>query len=102
MTARRQRSRTQGRFSAETIMNRPVCFLWLIALASSLILSNHAAPEPAPEKRLRVIVLGAHPDDPEFGCGGLIASASSGRWPRAREAFKFPISRRIAAKAIKP
>jgi len=54
-------------------MNRTVCFLWLIALAPSLILANPAAPEPASEKRLRVVVFGAHPDDPESGCGGLVA-----------------------------
>jgi WD40 repeat protein/LmbE family N-acetylglucosaminyl deacetylase len=31
------------------------------------------APAPAPARKLRVVVFGAHPDDPESGCGGLIA-----------------------------
>ena len=29
--------------------------------------------EAAPEKKLRIVVVGAHPDDPESGCGGTIA-----------------------------
>ena len=30
-------------------------------------------PKPVEKKKLRVVVFGAHPDDPESGCGGLIA-----------------------------
>jgi len=32
-----------------------------------------AGPKPA-AKKLRIVVFGGHPDDPESGCGGLIAS----------------------------
>jgi LmbE family N-acetylglucosaminyl deacetylase len=31
-----------------------------------------AGPKPDEKKKLRVVVFGAHPDDPESGCGGLI------------------------------
>jgi LmbE family N-acetylglucosaminyl deacetylase len=33
---------------------------------------------PAKGKKLRVVVFGAHPDDPESGCGGLIALLTRG------------------------
>jgi LmbE family N-acetylglucosaminyl deacetylase len=32
-----------------------------------------AAKEQSGEKRLKIVVFGGHPDDPESGCGGLIA-----------------------------
>jgi LmbE family N-acetylglucosaminyl deacetylase len=34
--------------------------------------------ETTQEKKLRVVVFGAHPDDPESGCGGLIALLTKG------------------------
>jgi len=32
-----------------------------------------AAPPPDPPRRLKVVVAGGHPGDPEYGCGGTIA-----------------------------
>jgi LmbE family N-acetylglucosaminyl deacetylase len=36
-----------------------------------------AEPGAAGGKKLRVVVFGAHPDDPESGCGGLIAALTN-------------------------
>jgi LmbE family N-acetylglucosaminyl deacetylase len=35
-------------------------------------------PQTGKDKKLRVVVFGAHPDDPESGCGGLIALLTRG------------------------
>jgi LmbE family N-acetylglucosaminyl deacetylase len=48
-----------------------LCLLPLL-LASSVTLLEGRGEEP-PAKKLRVVIFGAHPDDPESGCGGLIA-----------------------------
>jgi hypothetical protein len=58
----------------------------LISLMLVLLLlpgcSRPSQPEPASPsghaKKLHVVVFGAHPDDPESGCGGLIALLTKG------------------------
>ncbi len=45
------------------------------ALAAGVHVGKAARPAP---NRLRVVIAGAHPDDPETGCGGTIAGLSDG------------------------
>lgn len=49
-----------------------------LLLASGAVLAGAGAVARAQEKprRLKFMVVGAHPDDPETGCGGTIARLS--------------------------
>jgi len=45
----------------------------IVGKVSELVSQVRGTPEKAQSRKLRVVVFGAHPDDPESGCGGLIA-----------------------------
>jgi N-acetylglucosamine malate deacetylase 1 len=52
--------------------------LTLASLVSNAA-SNHPEPDPIikqPGKKLHIVCIGAHPGDPEFGCGGTMARYS--------------------------
>jgi N-acetylglucosamine malate deacetylase 1 len=44
-----------------------------LALPVTGLLRNAAAAEEGPRRKLKVVVTGGHPGDPEYGCGGTIA-----------------------------
>jgi LmbE family N-acetylglucosaminyl deacetylase len=49
----------------------------LAALAADPLAAPGLAKEASPvSKKLKIVVLGAHPDDPESGCGGTIAACA--------------------------
>jgi N-acetylglucosamine malate deacetylase 1 len=57
-------------------MKSPACSFavaWLV-LATLVMFTAISAQSGAPAKKLRVVVFGGHPDDPESGAGGLVAT----------------------------
>jgi LmbE family N-acetylglucosaminyl deacetylase len=57
-------------------MRISLCFVLLASLVLTPAFSEPADKDdrkPLEKKKLRVVVFGAHPDDPESGCGGLMA-----------------------------
>jgi LmbE family N-acetylglucosaminyl deacetylase len=56
-------------------LKTPLIRLALMAVVlASPVMSPSAAGEPGrPDKKLKVVVFGGHPDDPESGTGGLVA-----------------------------
>src|SRR4051794_19615509 len=45
----------------------------LLAAADDRAAAERAGPRPTPARPLKVVCVGAHPDDPESGCGGTLA-----------------------------
>ena len=43
------------------------------AATGAVAAAEQAGPKPAPARPLHVVCVGAHPDDPECGCGGTLA-----------------------------
>ena len=44
----------------------------------------------ASESLERIMVIAAHPDDPEFGCAGTILKWSQPSWRKLGTAYEFP------------
>ena len=49
---------------------------WLAVVGAVVAAQARADERPAGAERLKVVVFGGHPDDPESGAGGLIAHLS--------------------------
>jgi LmbE family N-acetylglucosaminyl deacetylase len=52
----------------------PWLFLMTVLLATHGLLFANAGEPGGPNKKLKIVVFGGHPDDPESGAGGLIAT----------------------------
>lgn len=63
-----------SRFTRRELIEKSGVFMG--AAATRLPMLNAEAPEAA-EKKLKIVVTGGHPDDPESGCGGTVALYSS-------------------------
>lgn len=82
---------------------------------------NALAANPSPQKKLKLVVCGGHPGDPEYGCGGTVARMTAlghevvllylnnGAWPptpasvrlaEAAKACKILKTRRLYAKQV--
>jgi LmbE family N-acetylglucosaminyl deacetylase len=74
---------------------RPLLLLALLGCASADPLRMEGAPAQE-KKKLRIVVFGAHPDDPESGAGGLMALLSrNGHEVIAAYATSFRADRKI-------
>ena len=81
------------------------------ALAVGLSGAGAETPQTSPPPKLRVIVAGGHPGDPEYGCGGTVARytdlghevvllyLNNGEWPPAQGGAPAHVRMAEASKA---
>jgi LmbE family N-acetylglucosaminyl deacetylase len=67
--AKQTHSATRRAFLLEAAVALPA----LAAAEKGLAAAKEAKPKPAEQRPLKVVCVGAHPDDPESGCGGTLA-----------------------------
>src|SRR5215471_15174545 len=67
--AKQTHSATRRAFLLEAAVALPV----MAAAEQGLAAAKEAKPKPAEQRPLKVVCVGAHPDDPESGCGGTLA-----------------------------
>ena len=72
-------TRPEGRFPSRRSGYEPRTHLHAESISVALarrgrpLVGGHRAQAQRPTKALRVVCVGAHPDDPESGCGGTLA-----------------------------
>jgi LmbE family N-acetylglucosaminyl deacetylase len=72
-----ERDRGRPRSLARGIRMKALISAWLLVLLPAVVMATEGPPPDGPgsaAKKLRVVVFGGHPDDPESGAGGLVAT----------------------------
>ena len=66
-----------GSLSRRQLLERAGALGGILALTSAAAISEQPSIKNQSEEKLKIIVAGGHPGDPEYGCGGTIAKLSA-------------------------
>ncbi len=61
------------KITRRTMLNRSSSFAGAMAIGLPFVADRTGGELPGPNRKLKVVVAGGHPDDPESACGGTIA-----------------------------